>query len=105
MAKNSKGSWDNQVRANRIGLNVLFLILRNPRVPFSQIDSDYSENSEADGDQPVAQKARKIWSRVTAIPRRSRTPHPNVPNEGLDCVGGALLSQFWSKLSTCNDLQ
>jgi hypothetical protein len=46
-------------------------------------------------------KARKIWSRVTAIPRRSRTPHPNVPNEGLECVEQALLSQFWSKLSTC----
>lgn len=33
-----------------------FSILRRPRVPFSQIDSDYSENSEVDGDQPVAQK-------------------------------------------------
>jgi hypothetical protein len=98
MAKNSEGSWDDQIPANRIGLNVLFLILRRLRVPFSQIDSDYSENSEADGEQPVAQKARKIWSRVTAIPRRSRTPHPNVPNEGLDCVEQALLSQFWSKL-------
>ena len=32
--------------------------------------------SDADGDPPVAQKARKIWSSVTAIPRRSRTPHP-----------------------------
>jgi len=77
----------------------LFSILHCPRVPFSQIDSDHSENSEADGDQPVAQKARKIWSSVTAIHRRSRTPHPNVPNEGLDCAEQALLSQFWSKLS------
>ena len=87
------------VPVNLIGLIFLFSILRCLRVPFSQIDSDYSENSEGDGDQPVAQKARKIWSRVTAIPRRSRTPHPNVPNEGLDCVGGDQLSQFWSKLS------
>jgi hypothetical protein len=52
--------------------------------------------SDADGDPPVAQKARKIWSRVTAIPRRSRTSHPNVPNEALECAEQALLSQFWS---------
>jgi hypothetical protein len=62
----------------------------------------YSGNGEADGVHPVAQKGRKIWSRVTAIPLRSRTPHPNVPNEALDCSEQALLSQFWSKLFDSN---
>lgn len=44
-------------------------------------------------------KARKIWSRLTAFPRRSRTPQGNVRNECPDCLSQAALSQFWSKLS------